>query len=282
MQTLLLYEPIDSPPSDPSDVSEALAGMPLVELDGQPTDVYRPGRWRDPETGAHCDIDCGHSPLDEDQLHPNKAYDGWRDLGVALHLPLVGPHWLCVETLQFIEALLVRLPGARVLDTEDTRQEHSDGPSAWSRPRLLASWERLSQSQLQGRIDVRRMGRLASVCLWRYRRERARGRRDFPELHWPDAVALLDLELGQARSAALWHDPRKALALPPVELLVLPRSDGFAVLPADILAELGAQPLPCAQAARLEPSPAIAARLAQAEVLPAKRFRSLGDHDWTD
>jgi hypothetical protein len=282
MQTLLLYEPADGQPSDPADVVDAVAGLPLVELDGRPGDPYRPGRWRDPETGAHCDLDVGHPPLEEDQLHPNKAYEGWRDLGVALHLPLVGPHWLCVETLQFIEALLARLPGARALDTEDTRQEQGDGPSAWSRPRLLASWERLSQTQLQGRTDVRRMGRLASVCLWRYRRERARGRRDFPELHWPDAVALLDLELAQARSAALWQDPRQAIALPPVELLVIPRADGFSVLPAELLADLATEPLPCAQAARLAPNPALIAKVFQTGLLPAGRFRSLGDHDWTD
>ena len=69
----------------------------------------------------------------------HKAYDGWREVGLNINVPLSGPHWLCVESLQWIEGLLARLPGLRALDTEDTRQDHGEGPGLWNRPPGSAS-----------------------------------------------------------------------------------------------------------------------------------------------
>ncbi len=282
MLTLLFYSPIDDGPLlDRHTLDDALA-LPGVELDGQPGDAYRPGRWRDAATGATAVIDLGTPPLEEDHLHPPRGYDGWRAAELTVQIPVTGPHWLAVECLQFVEAVLTRLPDLRALDTEDIRQEHSEGPGPWSRPRLLASWERQHQQHQVGRTDQRRMARLASVCLWRYRRERTEALRRFPELVWPEALVLFDQEQGAPRTAALWQDPGHAFALPPVELLVIPRGSSAGVLPAEQLAALGAEALPVAQAARVVVSDRARALAAKAPLLPVTRFRALADHDWSD
>lgn len=280
MVSLLFYEPVqDGPALGFADLADALE-HPGVELHGD--DRYRSGRWRDPETGATCQIDLGRPPIEEDHLHPPRAYDGWREVGLSVNIPLAGPHWLCVEALQWVEGLLARLPSLRALDTEDTRQDHGEGPGAWSRPRALANWERLHQVQQEGRTDLWRMARLPSVCLWRYRRERAKGRAAITDLQWPDALVLLDQQDRSARSAVLWRDPTRAIALPPVELVVIPRGDASGVLSAEQLSALGGAPLPFAQAQRLEPTAATAGLFANAPLMPANRFKALGDYDWSD
>lgn len=281
MVSLLFYEPLqnDGPPLSLDDLAEALE-QPGVELHGDA--VYRTGRWRDIETGATCQIDLGQPPLEEDHVHPPKAYDGWREVGLNVNIPLSGPHWLCVEALQWVEGLLSRLPSLRTLDTEDTRQDHGDGPGAWSRPRALANWERLHQVQQEGRTDLWRMARLPSVCLWRYRRERAMGRSAITDLQWPDALVLLDQQDRCARSAVLWRDPTQPIALPPVELVVIPRGGATGVLMAEQVSALGGAPLPFAQAQRLDPTSATARLFAEATLLPASRFKALGDYDWSD
>lgn len=282
MLTLLFFTPLaDGPPFDRRQLDEALE-LPGVDLGGQPGDPYRPGRWRDAATGATAVIDLGTPPLEEDHLHPPRAYDGWRAVELAVQIPITGPHWLAVECMQFVEALLARLPDLRALDTEDTHQGPGDGPGPWSRPRLLASWERQHQQYQVGRTDQRRMARLASVCLWRYRRERTAGLARFPELVWPEALVLLDQELGVPRTAALWQDPGRALALPPVELLVIQRDGTAGVLPAEQLATLGAEALPLAQAARIAATGSTRTLATSAPLLPATRFRALADHDWSD
>jgi hypothetical protein len=282
MLTLLFYVPLaDGPPLDRHTLEEALE-LPGVELDGARGDAYRPGRWRDAATGATAVIDLGTPPLEEDHLHPPRAYDGWRPAELTMQIPVTGPHWLAVECLQFAEAVLARLPDLRALDTEDIRQDHGEGPGPWSRPRALASWERQHQQHQLGRTDQRRMARLASVCLWRYRRERSAGLLRYPELAWPEALVLLDQELGVPRTAALWQDPGRALALPPVELLVVQRAGGAGVLPAEQLAALGAEPLPVAQAARIPVGEGPRGLASGAPLLPVARFRALADHDWSD
>lgn len=281
MLTLLFYEPVQEGPRTAfDDVMAVVGSLPGVELAGNAG--YASGRWRDEQTGATCDIDVGQPPIEEDHLHPPKAYDGWRDIGLSVHIPLSGPHWLCVETLQWVESVLARLPGIRALDTEDTRQEVGDGPGPWSRPRALANWERLHHVQQEGMTDVWRMARLASVCLWRYRRERAKGRTAHGDLVWPDALVLLDQQDRCARSAVLWQDPTVALALPPVELVVIPRGNATGVLAAEAVSATGAGPLPLGQAQRLLPNAAGADLFARATLLPAGRFKALGDYDWSD
>jgi hypothetical protein len=280
---LLFYEAIgEGAELTRHDLDEVLESLPGVELDDVPGAAYRAGRWRDPETGASCLIDRGHPPIEEDHLHPARGYDGWREVGLGINVPLAGPHWLCVEALQWIEGLLARLPTLRALDTEDTRQDQGEGPGAWNRPRLLANWERLHQVQALGRTDLWRMARLPSVCLWRYRRERAQARIRFPDLHWPDALVLLDQVDRCARSAVLWRDPAQPLALPPVELVVVPRDGATGVMPAERLSALGGAPLALAQAQQLVPGSALSELFRSAELWPATRFRALGDHDWSD
>jgi hypothetical protein len=283
--TVLFYEAADGPPTQPDDLEDALLAIPGVELTGRRGDSYRSGQWRDTDTGASGVIDLGQAPLEEDNLHPPTAYDGWRGLNLSVQIPLDGPHWLCVEALQMIEGLLARLPQLRALDTEDTLR-HDDGvvgPTPWSRPRLLASWERQHAVQLQGRTDCPRMNRLASVCLWRYRRERRRGQHDFPDLFWPEALVLLEQTQTQACSAAFWPEPVRAFALPPVEFIILRRPQSTGLLPAEaVIAAAHAHPLPLGQAAALTPDDRLAAWFATADLMPTGSYRALDDRDWTD
>jgi hypothetical protein len=280
MLNLLFYQPAEQPPVTLEHLAEVLAYRPGLSL--EEGTHYRAGRWRDPATGATCEIDLGHAPLEEDHLHPPKSYNGWRDTGLAVHLPLAGPHWLCVEVLQWVEGLLQRLGDVRALDTEDTRQEHGDGPGTWNRPRVLGSWERLHQAQAEGRTDLWRMARLPSVCLWRYRREREGARQAHADLRWPEALVLLDRQDQCARSAVVWPGPGNAFALPPVELVVITDGTRAGAFPAERLSALGGEPLSLGQAQRVRPTPATDALFATTDLMPPDRFRALGDHDWTD
>jgi hypothetical protein len=281
MVSLLFYESAqDFPATSFDDLAGALVSQPGVELAGN--DTYLSGRWHDTETGATCQIDIGHPPIEQDHMHPPRAYDGWREVGLSVNIPLAGPHWLCVEALQWIENLLRRLPTLRTLDTEDTRQDQGDGPGGWSRPRALANWEKLHHVQHEGRTDLWRMARLSSVCLWRYRRERAMGRSAITDLTWPDALVLLDQDARCARSAVLWRDPTLPMALPPVELVVIPRGNASGVIEAGLLSALGGDPLPFAQAQRLLPNEKTTHLYAQTPLIPATRFKALGDFDWSD
>jgi hypothetical protein len=125
------------------------------------------------------------------------------------------------------------------------------------------------------------MSRRASLALWRYRREFRQGAERFDHLVWPEAQVLLDGEV--ARSAALWADPKRPLAFPPVELLVVVRGDSAGVLPADEVSTIDAGPgLPLGGAHELSPSPALEDLFARASLLPVERFKALADGDWSD
>jgi hypothetical protein len=283
MVCLHFYEALDDGPRfDRAEIEDYLSALNTVELSGARGEPYRSGRWRDLETGANCDLDIGTLPIEEDHLHPPTAYDGWRDIGLTIHVPLAGPHWLCVETLQWVERLLQEFPQLKALDTEDTKQDHGDGPGMWHRPRVLASWEKLHQVQNQNRTDLWRMGRLASVCLWRYRRERAKGRATHPELLWPDALVVLDQVEHCARSAVLLPNPLVPMALPPVELVVTGTDRSAMVLPAEVLSSVGGEALALGQSQRLIPQEALTLAMTKANTLPVNRFRALGDYDWSD
>ena len=283
MQTLLFYEPAGEPPLPEGDLEAILAASPGVEL-GARTPGYRPGRWRDADTGASCQLDLGEPQLEgEKDVDPPAVYTGWHPLPLAVHVPLGGPHWFAVEALRFVETLLGQLPGIRALDTEDTRYDDGSdlGPFPWNRLRALAGWEQQQRAQEEGHTDLVRMERPVSLALWRYRRERRRGMAARPDLAWPEALALRDG--GTARSAALWLDPTRPFALPPVELVVVQRRDGAGVLPADEVATAGAgQPLIEGATLALLPSPRLADLHARAHLLPASRFTALADGDWVD
>ncbi len=285
MLTLLCYESAlaEGPAIAQEDIEEQLLSLPGVELAGSAGAAYRAGSWRDPATGAGCTIDLGTPPLEEDNLHPPRAYDGWRAVALTIGIPLAGPHWLCVEALQLVEGLLARLPQLHVLDSEDSERGVGIGPGTWNRPRMLASWERQHAALESGRREVWRMNRLSSVCLWRYRRERTGGRAAHPELHWPEAFALLDREAAAVRSAAFWNDDERSWALPPVELLIVSQGARQGVLvAAELATAAAAAPLAMASAALVAPSPAVSGVFRQGALLPTTRFRALGDLDWSD
>lgn len=255
------------------EAAAVLLGLGAVLQGG---DGYLPGTWRDPATGARAIIDLGTAPIEEDVQHPPRSYLGWMPVGLAMQVPLVGPHWRAVECYQIIERILAGLPGAvRTLDCEDI-QEHADaeaGPFPFSRPRALASWERQHAVQIETRTDLARMGRGESLRLWRWRRERAAGTAAHPGLAWPEAIVLRDRAAGSAHCVAVWADPAAPCALPG-EGLVLLR------LPQPRLLRRGDLPdgeaLPQGGAARVAP-PAT-----WPDGLPLERFRACEDEDWVD
>jgi hypothetical protein len=202
-----------------------------------------------------------------------------------VQIPLAGPHWFCVEALRVVEALLAAFPEWRALDVEDVVEDEASrpGPFPWDRPRVIASWEKLRAIQLESLGTVPRMHRRASIALWRYRRERAQGRARHPGHAWPDGAALLETASGAARSAALWLDPTKPFALPPVELLVLRTGGEPRVVSADQAATLCGAGEPDPTGTRLvEPGAAVDRFIAEAQARPASEYRALGDEDWAD
>lgn len=284
MLEILFFESGGEEPTPLMDIEDALTADPYVTLEGQSGNSYRPGHWRDPNTGASCTVDIGIPPLEEDPIHPPTAYDGWKPMRIRVQIPVTGPHWQCVEALSFIERLLSRLPQATALDTEDTAHENEQpGPRAWNRPRALASWERLHIAYNQGRSIHRRMPRLTSVCLWRYRRERSAGKLHHPRLFWPEALALLDLDNGAIRSACFWQDPTIDIALPPVDLIIINRGNTTGVIETSVLHELG-EPLALdyAGAAAVPASEKTKRLYAEAELRPTSSFKAIDDADWTD
>lgn len=284
MLEILLFEAAGDIPTQLADVEAALLAEAGVELEGQLGADYRPGRWRDPSTGASAVIDLGRAPIEDDPIHPPTAYDGWRPMQLGIQIPVTGPHWQCVEALCLVERLLARLPQASALDTEDAgHDDETPGPRPWNRPRVLASWERLHTAYNQGRTTLRRMARLSSVCLWRYRRERALGLTRHPKLHWPEALVLVDSATGNVHSACFWDDASADLALPPVDLLIVRRGAAAGVLDSSALQQAGTpMALDCAGAAVVAMNDATRRLHAQAELLPAARFLALDDADWTD
>lgn len=241
-----------------------------------PGEGYLPGAWRDAATGARAVLDLGVPPIEEDAQHPPRAYAGWMPLGLALQIPLVGPHWRAVEGYQLVERILAGLPpDARVLDCEDIqeRPDAEPGPFAFSRPRALASWERQHAAQIETRTDLARMGRGESLRLWRWRRERAAGAAAHPGLPWPEAVVLRDRAAGEAHAVAVWADPAAACALPGDGLVLLRLTQPRLVRRGDLPP---GEALPQAGATRVEP-PA-----AWPDGLPLQRFHACDDEDWVD
>jgi hypothetical protein len=283
--TILFFESAEGPRTDIGDIEHALATTPHLDLRGKPGEAYRPGEWRDPNTGAYCLVDLGESPVEPDTTHPSNTYLGWIEVPLSVHIPLAAPHWYCVEALHVVESLTTKLPHLRALDSEDTaKDENSEpGPYDWNRLRVLANWERLHLAQSASRKDLFRLERHASLTLWRYRRERARGLEQHPQLTWPEALVLLDVDAGTARSAALWQDAGHALAAPPVELLVIPRAEAPGVIPSDELLTAGAgKPLAIAQAVEIQPSDRVKNLFEKAKLMPKSRFKALNEGDWSD
>lgn len=279
MTTFQFFHPADEPLLPDDDLDAILASIPGLELDGAPGDRYRGGRWSDAATGASLALDRGEPPLEEDRLHPPRAYQGWSPSGLVLHLPLAGPHWHCVEALAVAEAVLAACPSWRALDEEDAVEQEGGeaGPFPWNRPRVIASWERQRDAWAEGRPGLARMSRPLSIRLWRWRRERAEGQRRHPDAVWPEGLVLLDRATGDALPALVWADPGRDLALPPFPLLVHP-GPAPALLAAGALHALTETDLGLAGARRL---PAGSIDRCGTPLLP-ERFGALADHDWRD
>ena len=287
MLNILFYEREHEQPTTRDALDDALAGLPGITWEASPAAVYRPGRWRDPATGARAHWDVGTPPLEEDD-QPVRTYSGWRAVPLAFNVPLVGPHWQAVTALAQIDRLLQAAPHLVPLDCEDTvlDGEAEPGPFPWDRPRVIASWEKQVADRQVG-LTVPKLSRAASVALWRYRALRGDGRIQHPGYHWPEGLALLDkqAEAPAVRSACLWSDPTEPFALPPVELVVVRRSAGTSavsgVIPADEL-RLLAGPAALAGTRLIEPSAAVVAFYQGAKTQPIERFQGLGDEDWGD
>jgi hypothetical protein len=230
----------------------------------------------DARTGARAVLDAGEPPIESDPQHPPRVYEGWMPMHLAVQVPLVCPHWQAVEAFQFIEHLLAGLPPAtRALDTEDTqeRQGGPEGPAAWSRPRALASWERLHAAQVETRTDLARMAHGDSLRLWRWRRERSAGAAARPDLPWPEATVLRDRATAEAHAVCIWRDPAAACALPSTGLVLVMLGQPRLVRRSDLPA---GEPLAAAGAATVAP-PA-----SWPEGLPASRFTACDDDLWID
>lgn len=275
MQRFHFYLPAGSLVPPPSDLFEHLLASPGVSLDAGAD--YRPGRWCEAATGARAILDVGEPPIEADPMHPSRAYLGWSALALVVQLPLVGPHWQAVEGFQLLESLLARLGHeVRALDCEDIQETSASepGPFAWSRPRVLASWERQHAVQVATRTDLARMHRGDSLRLWRWRRERAAASAAHPGLLWPEARVLRDRATATAFPTAVWSDPLRPAALPGAGLVLVMLLGGPRLVRRGELPPGAA--LPVAGASQVDPPGR------WPDGLPPGRFAACLDEDWVD
>jgi hypothetical protein len=285
MLTLLMFRAEGAREPARRELEEQLLAIPGLSLAGVPGDPYRSGSWLDPAgTRASCVIDLGEPALEEDHLHPPRGYAGWLPMPVSINIPLFGPHWFCVEAVRMVESLLQADSDWRALDCEDIQESpgHEAGPFRWDRLRVVASWERQRAVRNQTLTGVPVMQRGASVSLWRYRRERARAASSHPGVVFPEGVALQERDGGLARSAALWLDRTTALAIPPVELLVLPGTLTRVVSAQQAADALGAGSAGMAGARILGAPRDAESALERLPGRPVAEFAALDDHDWAD
>jgi len=277
---LICYRSDASAPIDSGCLAETLDSIDGVELGASSTDGYRPWRWCHPETGAVCDGDLGPSPLEADQLHPPKRYDGFVELDLRIQMPLAVPHWFCIDICELVRVLETRIPGFLLLDSEDTMTGEVEGPAPLDSERLQNNWISLNEQQMRGLDELPRMDRDRSSDLWHYRRALPSMRRQYPALHWP-AVLVLQ-EQRHARSVCIWTDPEQPWALPPVELVVIHRGDGDSLLwrPEALLDLVPGRRLGLATA--LEDRNALRTAFSSPGGDPPSQLRLLADGDWAD
>ena len=280
MFDVLLFRPAGDPPTALADLAATLQRAGVI-LDGAHGDTYRPGRWRHAATGARALVDLGEPPLERDDQHPPRAYAGWMPDGLAIHLPLAGPHWHAVEACALAEAVLAAHPRLRLLDLEDviSAEGAPPGPFPWQRPRVIASWEAQRSNQVDT-LHLPVLARPQSVRIWRYRRERPAARLAHLDLHWPDALVMLDRVTHEPRTVCVWNPADGPLALPPVDLVFVQGGPGGGTIVAAPALRAGAATealpagavaIPATAAAALEPGPQAPAAL-----------HMLLDEDWRD
>lgn len=282
--TLIAYGPAHAEqPVTIDDLAAALANQDGLEFDADDGADYRPWRWHDPECGARCVGDLGVSPLVNDPVHPDRDYDGWTPAGLVVHIPLAGPHWIADASLRMVARLSAAIPSLAWLDTEDTkRSEDDEGPTALDPERVMASWTEQRAAVAEGRNDPQ-MPREQSERLYGYRRAVGPARREHPELRWPGAMVLADGD--QARPTCIWLDCEQDIALPPVDLVVIRRSErDTGVIPADELrtAAGATTPLLDGLATLITMNDATRSLFENSELWPIDRFEALDDVEWSD
>jgi len=285
MLTLLFFHPAGSRQPSLDEVAGALTGTPGITWEGQPGETYRSGRWLDPEgTGASCLLDLGEPDLEQDSMHPPRAYAGWYPLPLVVNIPLFGPHWFCVEAVRMVEGILARDSDWRALDVEDIIREPGaePGPFPLDRLRVTANWERQRAVRNEQVTGIPLMNRGVSVSLWRYRRESTRAAQLHDQHLYPRGLALLEKASGRARSAAIWFDATRLVAIPPVELLVLPGQPIRVVVAEEAAAALHAGSAGMAGARLLPHLESVGPYLGRAAGRPAAQFAALDDQDWAD
>lgn len=290
MLSVLLYQAMDCPPPSSSLCRERLQahGAQLTQVDAN----YACGNWEHP-SGARVDIDLGRAPLqpehpgggtvhDDPHAQP-KEYPGWQFLELSIHIPLLGPHWYVVEIGTWLEALAMAYQDWAFLISEDVgiEGEGGYGPGALDRLRLLQCWEHCHIEQCAS-LTIPRMPRGKSLALWRYRRESDEGAKCYPQLHWPQALVIGRQD--RAFSTLLWEDAQRPFACPQVDYLVLPRDQGYGLLPADELLIAARNPaqLDYGAAVAIEPSPDITGLFAHSRLCDHRDFRALDTHEWSD
>jgi len=283
MLTILFYESDQIPATTIDELAEILETIPGLTFEARPGAPYRPARWRDAATGARALWDLGQPTLKAHEDQPGaddkiRTYSGWRQVPLVLQVPLAGPHWHAVMALAQVDRVLKAAVQLMPLEREDDRRdaESDAGPYAWDRPRVIANWDTLRAVQVAD-LSLPHLDRRVSVALWRYRVERAAGRKAHPDYHWPEALTLLDQATNQVRTACLWSASDEAFALPPVDVVVIRGG----VVPADELRLLAGATVH-GGAQLITNSPAVINFYTGAKLLPAERFTALGDEDWAD
>lgn len=232
----------------------------------------------DPVLGGRLIIDMGKPDLEQvgggsQASRPEKAYEGWTRLAVSAHLPLSTPRWRALAALELLRPLLNRHPHIGILDSEDTiTAEGIEGPGIFDPTRILLSWEKLAGAFFQYRGAALVSAR-QSEALQSYLAAKAEGKITHPDLCWGEPAVLS--RDGAVKIAILWSHPSQTLALPEVDVVVVPRPDGASLLDAStLLSQSSTADLP-GNCRRLAPQ---APRLGG----PLTGWRLLVDGEWTD
>lgn len=189
----------------------------------------------DPILGGRLIVDMGKLDLEQvgggsQASRPEKVYEGWTRLAVSAHLPLSTPRWRALAALELLRPLVRRHPSIGILDSEDTiTADGVEGPGVFDPARILVSWEKLAGAFFQYRGAAVVSARQSEV-LRSYLSAKAQGRKTHPELCWGEP-AILSRD-GAIKVAILWNQPSQALALPEVDVVVVPRHDGASLFDA--------------------------------------------------
>lgn len=275
--SVLVYRRSDAEGPWPDRLVPVFSAEGGLDLQGVVGARYRSGRWTDAATGAWAEVDCGRPPLEDDPLSDERCPEGWQPAAQVL-IPLGVPHWYAWEAAAWLARRVAADEGLGVLLAEEMALYEQ--PAAVDIERLLLLWRQLHISQTRSLQRFLRLGASSSAALWQYRRQRTVGEAARPDLHWPEVSVLRSGNSGL--TICLWADAGKALALPPVSAVVIPRTAGAVVVPVTALAALLGDELPWGGARILAVTPATQYCHAHADGTPAVAMQLLGDGEWGD